>query len=61
MLNRRGWYLLGVCAVIGAGLYTLTHWNPPCKRTETREVETLGAGRLAHGLRKHQYQVCVER
>lgn len=61
MLNKRGWYLLGVCAVIGAGFYTLTHWNPPCKRTETRVFEHLGAGRLSHGLHKRQYQVCVER
>jgi hypothetical protein len=60
MLNRQGWLFLGIMAVLGVSVYVLTHWTD-CKHTETREVETLGAGRLVHGLRKHEYKVCVER
>jgi len=63
MLNKQGWLFLSIMAVLGVGVYVLTHWTD-CKRTETREVEMTSHSRYGYGrdgIVKRQYKVCVER
>jgi len=61
MPNKQGRMLLAIIAFVAFAIYAMVSAQGPCKRTETREVEMTHNGKFGGGLRKHQYQVCVER